>query len=72
MNEIPAVCNYNSQRLMLTITETAEILGASPSLLYSLAATNRLPFVLRLGKRYIVSKRLLDDYLAGEGIKGGL
>jgi len=54
------------QRQTLTVPETAEILGISRNNAYNMARKGYLPGVRRLGKRYLVSKPELDQYLAGE------
>lgn len=58
-----------TEKLTMTIEETAEILGISRSLAYSLARKGQLPGCLRLGGRFIVSKYQLEKYLNGDGVK---
>ena len=59
-----------TEKLTLTIKETAEQLGISRSLAYSLARCGELPGVLKLGGRYLVSRYQLERYLNGnDGVK---
>jgi excisionase family DNA binding protein len=51
--------------LVLTIPEAATLLRISRGLAYELARRNELP-VMRLGRRIVVSRRALDDYLLGQ------
>jgi len=60
----PAIDNSTTARLTYTIPETAGILGCSTSLLYKLATQDKIPFTLRLGKRILVSRFKLEQYLA--------
>ncbi len=53
-------------RLTLTIPEAASMLGISKGLAYAMAAENRLPGVLRLGRRLVVSRAALLRALEGE------
>ncbi len=53
------------QVLVLTIPEAATLLRISRGLAYELARRNELP-VIRLGRRIVVSRRALDDYLLGQ------
>lgn len=50
--------------LVLTISEAAALLRISRGLAYELARRNELP-VMRLGRRVMVSRRALDDFLLG-------
>ena len=55
-----------SERLTLTVQETARILGISRNTAFSLARAGVLPGLLpRLGRRYLVGRQLLDEYLSG-------
>ena len=51
-------------RLTVTVDEAAEMLGIGRNLAYELAARGELPGARRLGKRIIVSKKAIDDFLA--------
>ena len=48
----------------LTVGETATILGISVRNAYTLARSGQLPGVKRLGNRFIISRKLLNEYLA--------
>ena len=50
------VARASSDRLTLTVTEAAELLGISRALAYELAARGELP-VLRLGRRIVIPAR---------------
>lgn len=61
--------------LTYTISETCSLLRLSRNTAYTLAAQGQLP-VVRLGRRILVSRRGLDELLAGgwqpgQGSKGG-
>ena len=49
----------------VTVTEAAEALRISRRFAYSLAKKGELPGVRRLGTKYVVSKKLLEDWLQG-------
>lgn len=56
-----------SERLTLTIKQTAAILGISKNLAYQLAREGKLPGVIKLGdKRLVVSRIQLENLLQGE------
>jgi len=56
-----------SARRTLTIPEVAQVLGLARSTAYAMAANDRLPLpVIRLGRRMVVSRDLLERLLAGE------
>ena len=54
-----------SERLVLSVTEAAEMLGISRTLAYDLVARKELP-ALRLGGRIVVLYRPLERLLNGE------
>lgn len=55
-----------TERLTLTIEETARILGISRGTAFEQARQGVLPGLLpRVGRRFLVSKRLLEEYLNG-------
>jgi len=54
-----------NERLTLSVEETAEILGISRALAYSLVARQELPS-LKLGRRVVVPRRALDRLLEQE------
>jgi excisionase family DNA binding protein len=51
-------------RLTLTVLEAAKLLGISRNGAYELAARGELPGARRLGRRIIVSRQALTDFLA--------
>jgi excisionase family DNA binding protein len=48
----------------LTIPEVARRLGIGRSLAYDLARRNQIPGVIRLGRRLLVKRAALDQWLA--------
>lgn len=50
------------ERLMLSIDETAEILGIGESLMYRLSKTEGFP-VTKIGSRSLVSKKALEKWV---------
>ncbi len=57
-------CVYsNTEPLVYTIAQAAELLQIGRSLIYSLANTGGLP-VIRIGKRILIPRRALLDRLA--------
>jgi len=49
-----------------TVAEAARVLGISRGLAYRLAREGRLPGVIALGRRFVVSRAALERLLAGE------
>jgi excisionase family DNA binding protein len=49
----------------MTILETANFLGISRNLTYFLAKNGKIPGVIRLGGRYVVSRKRLEDHVNG-------
>ena len=47
-----------------TMKETAALLGIGISLTYELAHRNELPGIRRIGHRWVVVRRVFDDWLA--------
>lgn len=47
------------------VSEAARVLGISRATAYNLAHKGELPGVRRLGSRWVVSKRLLEEFLEG-------
>ena len=56
-----------SNRLTLTVTEAAELLGISRALAYELAARGELP-VLRLGRRIVIPRKALEALVETAGL----
>jgi excisionase family DNA binding protein len=48
--------------------EAANIIGISRRMAYELARKGELPGVRKLGSRYVVSKKLLEDWLQGKTV----
>lgn len=62
----------SSDRLTLSIRETAVVLGISRNLCYQLAREGKLPGVIKLGdKRLVVSRVQLENLLQGEAKNNG-
>jgi excisionase family DNA binding protein len=54
------------EKLVLTVTEAAGVLGISRALAYELVARHELP-ALRLGRRIVVPRRALERLIDGDG-----
>lgn len=50
--------------LLLTVEETAWLLRTTPRAIYVMAGRHRLPGVVRLGRRLLISRADLVDWLA--------
>ena len=59
------------ERKTLTVVEAANILGISRNTAYELARLGKLPGALRLGRRFLVSRRALEAFLEGKGDADG-
>ncbi len=56
----------NTDNLTMTIPEVAKALGISRGLAYQLASQDKLGVkVLKFGRRLLVSRRAVEDLLAG-------
>ena len=64
------VARAGSNRLTLTVTEAAELLGISRALAYELAARGELP-VLRLGRRIVIPRKALEALVETAGLSTG-
>jgi len=53
------------EKLTVSVGTAARLLGISRNLAYELVRQNRLP-ALRLGRRLLIPKKMLDDLLAGD------
>lgn len=51
-----------NEPLMLSIDQTAEILGISISLMYQLSRTDGFP-VTKIGRRSLISKKALEEWI---------
>ncbi len=61
----------NTERLTLSITEAAAMLGISRNLAYELARRGDLPGSIKLGqKRIVVSRIAIERLLQGEDLQG--
>jgi excisionase family DNA binding protein len=56
-----------SESLTMTVEAAAELAGISRSLAYQLARRGDLPGALRLGRRFVVSRRVFASFLNGDG-----
>jgi excisionase family DNA binding protein len=52
----------------VTVAEAAAALRISRRFAYDLAKRGELPGVRRLGTKYVVSKKLLEDWLQGKTV----
>lgn len=50
------------EKMTYSIDEAAQILGVSKSFMYKLAQNNEVP-VIRLGKRLVIPKSKLHDFI---------
>lgn len=57
------------EKLVLSVTEAAGVLGISRALAYELVARHELP-ALRLGRRIVVPRRALERLIDGESGAG--
>jgi len=55
---------------LLSIMETASLLGVSSSLLYKLTERKEMPNI-RIGGRILFSESILDEWVKGKTIQGG-
>jgi predicted DNA-binding transcriptional regulator AlpA len=56
----------NNESLVYSVEEAGKKLGISRSLAYSLARARKLPGVIFLGHRLVVSRRMIEAVLNGE------
>lgn len=56
----------NNGPATLKVEEAAKILGIGRQTAYELASQGKLPGALRLGRRRVVSRRVLEEFLAGK------
>ena len=49
----------------VTVEESARILGIGRQTAYELAVQGKLPGALRLGRRWVVSRKILEAWLEG-------
>ena len=54
-----------NEKLVYTISETSRKLGISRNHAYKLAREGKLPGIITLGRRLVVSKAILDRLLEG-------
>lgn len=57
----------NIERKTLSIEEAAKVLGISRTYAYQMARAGQIPGCKKIGSRFIVSKKLLEEYIDGEG-----
>ncbi len=56
----------NDESLVYSVGEAGKKLGISRSLAYSLARAGKLPGVISLGHRLVVSRRIIEAVLNGD------
>ena len=61
----------NGAALLVSVAEAAELLGIGRNLAYELVRENRLPHV-KLGRRILVPRRGLEDWIAREAGIGNI
>jgi excisionase family DNA binding protein len=59
--------NEKTERLVLSIEETAKILGISRGTAYVLANTGGIPVIRISKRRLVVPRKALDDFLSSAG-----
>jgi excisionase family DNA binding protein len=63
--ERPALdCKARPIRLTYTVDEARRLLGIGRSFAYSLCKSGEMPGLRVLGKRYVISRQALDEFLA--------
>ena len=55
----------NLEKLALSVSQAAEVLGIGRSLCYRLVKSNRIPSV-KLGERFIIPKEALEKFISNE------
>lgn len=53
--------------MTMNVNEAARSLGIGRNLAYDLAKQGKLPGALRLGRRIVVSRKIIEDFLSGQG-----
>jgi excisionase family DNA binding protein len=61
----------SSDRLTMTVSEAAAVLGISRALAYELVARDEIP-AIRLGHRIVVPTKRLEDFVLGGGGTSGV
>ena len=51
----------------MKVEEAAAILGIGRQTAYDLASQGKLPGLIKLGRRLVVSRKVLEDILSGRG-----
>jgi len=69
VNDTPAVNTPQDEPLVYDIPSVAKLLKISNSLCYRLCRAGQIPGVLHLGKRTLISRYKLENYL-GKGAAG--
>ncbi|MGO2081655.1 helix-turn-helix domain-containing protein [Glutamicibacter arilaitensis] len=55
-----------TERKTYSVPQAATILGIGKATAYEWARSGELPGVLKIGSRFLVSRRVLDSYVNGE------
>ena len=55
-----------TQPATMNVETAAKLLGIGRQTAYTLANQGKLPGALRLGRRIVVSRKVLEDFLAGK------
>ena len=58
---------FKRESLTMNVNEAACRLGIGRNLAYDLAKQGKLPGALRLGRRIVVSRKIMEDFLTGKG-----
>lgn len=58
----------DSESLVLTVPQAAKLLLVSKGSIYNAIKRGELQCALHIGRRVLISKKRLDEWLAGEGL----
>lgn len=61
--------NEKKERLALSVTEAAELLGLAPKTVYNLVHADGFP-VFRVGSKYVVSRKGLEQWVQQQAEAG--
>lgn len=55
----------------ISVEQAARLLGLGRQTAYDLANRGELPGAVRLGRRILVRRKMIEDFLAGREVTGG-
>ena len=62
---------FKKDSMTMNVNEAACRLGIGRNLACDLAKQGKLPGALRLGRRIVVSRKMIEDFLTGKGTDNG-